>query len=148
MKLNQATDYAFRAVLYLSCRPYGEVVNVQTMAEKQNIPTRFLLKIMRSLRLGGIVNSQRGVDGGFSLAKMAENITLLDVIEAMEGNLKIHCCLDEQYLCNNFGIDECPVHIALDDIQNKLKSSLTAINFADLAEKLNKANIGLKEEGI
>ena len=64
MRLNQATDYAFRMVLYLASLPEGTKITGAALAEKQNIPERFLLKIMRSLTKAGIMKSYRGVEGG------------------------------------------------------------------------------------
>ena len=68
MRLNQATDYAFRMVLYLASLPEGTKITGAALAEKQNIPERFLLKIMRSLTKAGIMKSYRGVEGGFALS--------------------------------------------------------------------------------
>lgn len=69
MNLNQATDYAFRAVLFLAGQGEGKVVEAQQIAQKEIIPMRFLLKIMPSLIKAGIIGSQRGVGGGYYLAK-------------------------------------------------------------------------------
>lgn len=133
MQLNQATDYAFRIVLHLAKLPFGAIVNGQTLAETENIPQRFLLKIMRSLTASGLVKSHRGVDGGFSLVKQASDITLLSVIEAMEGPVAIHRCLAERSACTKFCAHECPVHAALCGIQGQLIKSLENVNFATLA---------------
>lgn len=69
MRLNQATDYAFRAVLYLAQLPPGEVVEAQVIARHEGIPMRFLLKILRLLTKAGIIYSYRGVGGGYALAR-------------------------------------------------------------------------------
>lgn len=135
LQFNQATDYAFRVVLHLSCLPQGSIVNGQTLAEKEKIPQRFLLKIMRSLTAAGIIKSYRGVDGGFALAQNAGCITLLAVIEAMEGKVAVHRCLAERDACTKFCTHECPVHHALAGVQEQLVTSLGGINFAELARK-------------
>lgn len=135
MQLNQATDYAFRVVLYLAGLPLGEVISGVTIAESQNIPRRFLQKIMRSLAAAGLVKSYRGVEGGFSLTKPASEITLYDVIVGMEGPLGIHRCLAERNVCNRSCSQECPVHQALAAVQNRLAVDLSSIDFATLAAK-------------
>lgn len=135
MQLNQATDYAFRLVLHLAEKPTGEIVNGQTISEQQNIPSRFLLKIVRFLTQAGLVKSYRGVDGGFALAKEPEEITLDDVIRAMEGPIAIHRCLAEKDSCSKQCTEVCPVHAALAVIQAELTASLRKINFAQLANK-------------
>ena len=81
MKLNQATDYAFRMVLHMALLPSGSKITGAVLAEQELIPERFLLKIMRSLIAAGIMKSFRGVDGGFALNRSPQEISLLDVIK-------------------------------------------------------------------
>jgi len=135
LQFNQATDYAFRVVLHLACLPQGTIINGQTLAEKEKIPQRFLLKIMRSLTAAGIIKSYRGAGGGFALAQRAACITLLAVIEATEGKVAVHRCLAEREACTKFCAYECPVHHALAGVQEQLVTSLGGINFAELALK-------------
>lgn len=135
MQLNQATDYAFRVVLYLAGLPPGEVVSGVIIADRQNIPHRFLQKIMRLLAAAGVVKSFRGVVGGFSLAKAPAEITLYDVIVAMEGPLGIHRCLADRKACNRNCGQECPVHQALAGIQDRFAADLASVTFAALAAK-------------
>lgn len=135
MQLNQATDYAFRMVLYLSNLPAGSLITGQALSEQEHIPARFLLKIAGYLAKAGIIRSYRGVDGGFSLARAPEDITLLDVITAIEGPLAIHRCLGDRTACNKHCETECPVHQALADIQDEWMQSLQAVNFGELVKK-------------
>ncbi|HWR06510.1 Rrf2 family transcriptional regulator [Sporomusa sp.] len=137
MQLNQATDYAFRVVLYLAALPLGEVTSGVVIADRQRIPPRFLQKIMRMLAAGGLVKSYRGVEGGFALTKAAEEITLYDVIVAMEGPLGIHRCLVDRKACNRVCDQECPVHQALAGVQDRLAADLSSVTFAALAAKAN-----------
>ena len=132
MYLNQATDYAFRAVIHLANQPKGEVVEAQAIARQQVVPMRFLLKIMPSLIKGGIVRSQRGVGGGYALAKDPKDITLLDVVEAVEGPITINRCLADEKYCSKQGAPTCQVHRALADIQAKLVQDLQSHTFYDL----------------
>ena len=93
MKLNQATDYAFRMVLHMAMLPSGTKITGAVLAEQELIPERFLLKIMRSLIAAGIMKSFRGVDGGFALNRDPQEISLLDVIRAVEGDAYLQRCL-------------------------------------------------------
>ena len=135
MQLNQATDYAFRVVLYLAGLPFGEVASGITIAESQTIPRRFLQKIMRMLAAAGLIKSYRGTVGGFALAKRADAITLYDVIVAMEGPLGIHRCLADRSACTRRCGEECPVHQALAATQDRLAADLAKVTFAALAAK-------------
>ncbi|MBC8016480.1 MAG: Rrf2 family transcriptional regulator [Sporomusaceae bacterium] len=138
MQFNQATDYAFRVILYLASIPEGEIANSQTIAEEQNIPVGFLQKIMRSLTQGEMVKSYRGIDGGFALAKSAEEISLLDIITIMEGPVNLQRCLKENNSCSKGCAPQCPVHAALAVIQNDFTQALGNITFAGMLNK-NKA---------
>ena len=130
MRLNQATDYAFRMVLYLASLPEGTKITGAALAEKQNIPERFLLKIMRNLTAAGIMKSYRGVDGGFALQRSPEDITLFDVIEAVEGQTELQRCLHD-ISCSGM----CSIYNAFADIQRDLVTKLKAIDFAELARQ-------------
>ena len=115
MRLNQATDYAFRMVLHMAVLPEGSKITGGVLAREQVIPERFLLKIMRSLIAAGIMKSYRGVDGGFSLNKKPEDITLFDVIVA--------CC------------GHCSVYEVMAQIQHNLTKDLKAVTFDKLAAR-------------
>lgn len=132
MNINQATDYAFRAILYLAKQPCGKVVEAQNIANSEIIPMRFLLKIMPSLIKAGIAKSQRGVGGGYMLAKEPKNINFLDVVEAIEGPIYVNRCLQDHAYCSKNGIPKCKVHKALADVQAKMVAELKSHNFGDL----------------
>ncbi|NLI90803.1 MAG: Rrf2 family transcriptional regulator [Peptococcaceae bacterium] len=135
MQLNQATDYAFRAVLYLANNTSQEIIPAQTIADAEEIPMRFLLKIMRSLIQNGIVKSYRGIEGGYALAKLPEEITLLDVVQAVEGPVHLNRCLIDPKYCSKNGADTCAIHEALENIEKNLVSGLRNRNFAELVGK-------------
>lgn len=138
MQLNQATDYAFRAMLHMGGLAPGTVVSTQTLAENEAIPPRFLLKIMRSLHQAGLIHSHRGAEGGFSLARPAGEISLLDIIEAMEGPVAIHRCLGDRESCNKHCSHECPVHATLAKLQEQLVAGLRQATLLSLVEKKGK----------
>ena len=112
MRLNQATDYAFRMVLYLASLPEGTKITGAALAEKQNIPERFLLKIMRSLTKAGIMKSYRGVEGGFALQRAPKDITLFDIIDAVEGQTELQRCLHDIGSCSRGCSGMCSIYAA------------------------------------
>lgn len=87
MRVSAKADYAVRACAELASRPGGESVPSDVLAEGQGIPTSFLERIMGDLRRGGVVTSVRGRSGGYLLARPADQITLADVIRAVDGPL-------------------------------------------------------------
>lgn len=133
MQLTQATDYAFRAALLLASSGEGDVIDANTISSREKIPTRFLLKIMRSLVKAGVVTSYRGVRGGFALAKSPRDITLLDIVEAVEGPVRINRCLVDPEYCSKQWSNRCAIHHALGGVQAAVIKELGRHNLADLA---------------
>ena len=87
MKLTVKSEYALLALLYLARHGEGRKVSVQEIAEKEEIPQRFLQQILQTLRLGHYVNSSKGKSGGFALARPAKKIILSDIIRLLDGPL-------------------------------------------------------------
>lgn len=88
MRISAKTDYAIRAAVELAARSTGgRLVKAEAVAEAQRIPLRFLLLILGELRHAGIVDSRRGQEGGYRLARAADTITVADIIRAIDGPL-------------------------------------------------------------
>lgn len=130
----QETDYAFRTILYLSQNGQGVRVNAQTISEEVKIPHRFLLKFLQKLKQAGLVESFMGVHGGYALAKDPYKISLLDVVEAVDGPVAINRCLINPELCNRKGTSYCPVHSELNIIQEKFTHDLRSVTFGAMLE--------------
>jgi Rrf2 family protein len=88
MRISAKTDYAIRAAVEMaSVSSDGRLVKAESVADAQDIPLRFLLGILNELRHAGIVESRRGTDGGYRLARRPGDITLADIIRAIDGPL-------------------------------------------------------------
>jgi Rrf2 family protein len=87
MRVSAKTDYALRAAVELAAAPEGTPVKGERLATTQSIPLRFLENILLQLRHAGIIESRRGADGGYRLARPAAEISLADVIRAIDGPL-------------------------------------------------------------
>jgi Rrf2 family protein len=87
VRISAKTDYALRAAIELASLGSAEPVKGEAIANAQGIPLRFLENILGDLRNAGIIDSRRGVEGGYLLARPAEAITLADVIRAVDGPL-------------------------------------------------------------
>ncbi len=138
MKLTRASDYAIRGVVYMAMQPAGAIVVIPEVAREMDVPVGFLARIFQSLSRTGILVSHRGKKGGYSLARKPEDVTLCDVIEAVEGDIHINACLDGYSECDRMSF--CPVRRELVEIQKELVKSLRRTNFAELAaqEKLHR----------
>ncbi|MFN3477698.1 MAG: RrF2 family transcriptional regulator, partial [Candidatus Methylomirabilales bacterium] len=90
MKLSRHADYALRIVLDLALRPFSRIGDI---AHRRKAPPAFLAKIVRDLVKAGLVRSLRGRKGGVALARPASRITVLQVIEAVDGPLAVNRCV-------------------------------------------------------
>ena len=95
MKLSRTVAYAVQASLHLAHENSSEPVPCSSLAAEGQMPERFLLQILRNLVAHGILTSTRGVDGGYSLERDPADISLLDVIEAIDGPLVTNLPLGE-----------------------------------------------------
>jgi Rrf2 family protein len=87
VRVSAKTDYAIRAALELAAAPDAKPVKGERISKAQAIPLRFLENILMQLRHAGLVESRRGADGGYRLARPASEVTLADVIRAIDGPL-------------------------------------------------------------
>ncbi|MBK1813377.1 Rrf2 family transcriptional regulator [Clostridium sp. YIM B02505] len=134
MKITQEADYGLRVVLYLSKLGEDAKVKASVIAEHEGLPLRFLLKLLGKLIGSGIIKSYRGTNGGYSLNKLPEEITLKDVIEAIDGPIYVNRCLIDPTYCNAQKGNRCEIHKALGGIQTSLIMQLSKINFKALKE--------------
>ncbi len=133
MQVTREGDYGIRSVLYLARQPFKKVSYVNEISEEYKIPRSFLAKILQKLVKGKIVRSYRGVKGGFSLAKPARDITVLEVLEAIEGKLTMNLCLGDKKKCSFSR--HCPSHVLWLNVQSKVVDALKKANFEELARQ-------------
>ncbi len=139
MKLTRGGEYGIRGVLYLAQQNDGKVSMLSAIAKAQDVPPRFLAKIFQALAKTGVVKSHRGAKGGFSLARPASEITIKDVIEAIEGPVHLNVCLIAKGECSRDKI--CPMHAIWEEAQDKMMGVLARANFADLAKAERQAQM-------
>lgn len=87
MRISARTDYAVRAVVELAAAGVGATVKAERIAQAQQLPAKFVLNILAELKRAGIVRSHRGVDGGYLLGRDPAEITIADVVRAVDGPL-------------------------------------------------------------
>ncbi len=127
MQITRQADYALRAILFLA-REYenkDERAATSKIAEEQEIPASFLAKIISQLSIAGLIQTSRGAKGGVRLAHKPEDISLLDVVEAIDGPITLNECVNDPSVCL-FG-NNCPIHdvwcVAKAELVSKLKAS-------------------------
>ena len=118
MQLTRAADYAVRIMVHLAALPPGSRPNRAAVAAAGDIPEHFVAKILQSLARAGLIDSQRGMNGGFTLARSPEEVTLLEVVEAIEGPTRLNACLIPGDSCKRK--EWCPAHAAWAEAQEAI----------------------------
>jgi Rrf2 family protein len=114
-------DYGLTAILYLASRKQDELVQIHEIAEHCRLPEPFLAQILRLLVRGGLVQSKKGVGGGFSLARSAKEISFLEVLEALEGPVAVNRCQSPVDYCEQEG------HCAMEHIWARAQEALLKV---------------------
>jgi Rrf2 family protein len=127
MQITRQADYAMRAILYLAKLGPENRASTSQIAEEQRIPPSFLAKIVSQLSVAGILQTSRGARGGVALARDPENITLLEVVEAIDGPILLNECVADPGVCA-FG-NTCPIHDVFCSAQATLVSQLGSMTF-------------------
>ncbi len=130
MHITLEADYAVRTVDFLSRSDTRR--DAKTIAETTMVPLRFCLKILRKLVAAGLVQSYKGVHGGYQLAVPADQITLGQAIEVVEGPYYFSRCLEDKTLCNRGYAPDCAYHRVYWEISDMVRKELNSRTFADL----------------
>ena len=129
MRLSKKGEYAVRALVEIgfesNARP-NSLIQISTVAQRTRIPEKFLEQILLALRNGGVLKSRRGVEGGYSLAKVPEEITLGEVIRLLDGPLApIPCVSKTAYEpCSCPDQESCGLHLAMQQVRDAIAGIL------------------------
>ena len=138
MRLTQEIDYAFRIVAYLA-KNEEKVAGAPLIAAELKVPERFTLRILRKLNLAGITQAKRGAHGGYLLKKDKEDISLYDIILAIDGPIIINRCLHvEEPFCSreeDRPISRCKFHHRLHNIQKDIVQQFEESKITDFIEQ-------------
>ena len=130
MHITLESDYALRIVFCLLQR--GERTDAGRIAEETGVTLRFALKILRKLVSAGLICSFKGAQGGYEPARPASEISMKDVIEAIEGVYCLNRCLDPEIGCTRNMTGCCPIHQAFGRISGTVRRMLAEETFDKL----------------
>ncbi|RIK29521.1 MAG: Rrf2 family transcriptional regulator [Anaerolineae bacterium] len=131
MQITRQADYATRAILYLARTGRNTRVSTSQVATEQKIPPSFLAKIISQLSVAGLLHTSRGARGGVTLARDPNEITLLEVVEAIDGPIQLNMCIEQNGACTFEG--KCPLQPVWCSAQEELVTKLRNTTFAQLA---------------
>lgn len=128
MQITRQADYALRAIYYLSKMDPNKRAATSQIAQEQRIPPSFLAKIISQLSIAGLIHTSRGARGGVSLARPPSEISILEVVEAIDGPIMLNECTTSPDACP-FG-EECPIRPLWCQAQEELVERLRVTSFA------------------
>jgi Rrf2 family protein len=132
MIFSQTVEYALRAAVWLADHPEGQTTH--EIAEATKVPPSYLSKVLQNLRRAGLVHGQRGVGGGFTLARLAGEISVLDVVQAVDPIERIATC---PLGIPEHGANLCPLHRKLDDAIGHVAGAFGGTTLAELVAPRN-----------
>lgn len=132
MQLTRAADYAVRVMIHLAGLPPETRASRAELAVAAECPEQFLSKVLQSLTRAGLVLSHRGNTGGFELPNIHRAATVLDVVEAIEGPMRLNVCLNSDRACARQ--EWCPAHDVWVNAQAAVAQVLRTSTIADLAQ--------------
>lgn len=146
MKINTSIQYGVRALCDIVYHGEGTLVHVRDISKRQDISPRYIEQIFQKLRKGGIVKSVRGPDGGYFLARRADEITVGDIIRAIDGkSIQLVNCRGDQRLsgkpCER--LERCVVSDIWGGASKRLMDYFDSIRLKQICEEARKRGVGI-----
>jgi Rrf2 family protein len=132
MQLTRAADYAVRVMIHLAGLPPETRASRAELAVAAECPEQFLSKVLQSLTRAGLVVSHRGNTGGFELPNVHRAASLLEVVEAIEGPIRLNVCLSSDRACTRQ--DWCPAHDVWASAQDAVAEVLRSASINNMAQ--------------
>ncbi|MDH3626390.1 MAG: Rrf2 family transcriptional regulator [Acidobacteriota bacterium] len=123
LRVSTATDYGIRAMLHIASLPDGKSVRRVEIAEAEGIPTNFMAKVLRRLVRYGLLRSARGLHGGFCLSRPATQISLLELVEAIDGPIRVSPGRTDDAPVE--WISACPASLVWPEVERALRDTLS-----------------------
>jgi Rrf2 family protein len=151
LSLTKKTGYGLIAMCHLAQLDQGQVASAREIAETFGVPQSLLMNVLKELAAAGYVQSVRGAHGGYRLGRSAEDISIADLITAVEGPIRLAECLagdgaegSSQDTCDL--VDRCPIADPVHRIQRKLHDFLKQVSLADIVRPMA-VSAGRAEDG-
>lgn len=134
MLLSQTAEYALRAAVWLADTP-DTPHTTQEIADVTKVPAGYLSKVLQAMGRAGLVTSQRGLGGGFLLTRTPEELSVLDIINAVDPVQRIHTC---PLNLHSHGTNLCPLHRKLDDAMATMEEAFATTSLSELVHSTSK----------
>lgn len=143
MLYSKTCEHAIRALAYLAARSLGELCLVDEIADAENMPRPFTSKILRDLVRAGFLTSSRGPGGGYAMARDPGEVSLLEIMEIIDGADHVDRCAVGLDLCNEYA--PCPLHDKFQPLRTAIRAYLEGTTLAEMAGGLKRKRALLEE---
>lgn len=143
MIYSRSAEYAIRAFVNLAQAPDGKFVMVKQIAQQERIPAHFLAKILQQLARKGLLRSSKGPTGGFSLRSSPHQISLVHIVEALDGLAEYQKCVSGLTECTDDA--PCGMHDSWKALRSRIMEYLEQTTIADLAKALDQKRRALEK---
>ncbi len=133
MKISTKGRYGLRILIDLATHQKDGPVNLGDISNRQGISEKYLWQVISLAKASGLIHSTRGPKGGYSVSKPANQITILDIITALEGPIVLVDCLEKSGSCDRNG--SCVTREVWEQVENSMKKTMASITLQDLVEK-------------
>jgi Rrf2 family protein len=140
MIFSKATGYGIRALAYLASHPDSGLCGLQEIAEHEHIPPVYLRKLLGELRRHRLLNSVKGIHGGYELARPPENITLWEVFRVLEPDPYLDACILGRGQCNHEA--SCALHDDWQKVKNDLVGLMQTKTISEVAANISQPGWG------
>src|SRR5687767_9109380 len=134
LRLSKKADYALIAMKHLATRPDGGSASAREIAEQYDIPVELLAKVLQRLTRHHLVTSHQGTRGGYRLARPVAQISVADIIQAIDGPLTVTACSTESENCDQY--EKCSVRDPLWKIKDRIVDALTTCSLQEISADL------------
>ena len=134
LQISRQTEYGVRALLDVASFPPGSRLQTSDIAQRQAIPENYLVKIVNRLAQAELLQTYRGAEGGITLARPAEKISMLEIIQALEGKINLNICSREPAFCPIS--DQCPACPHWVGLQKVFEQHLDSLKLGDMIRPL------------
>jgi len=134
LRLSREADYGLLAMMYIASQPTGRLAYRRDIAAHYTIPKEFLAKVLQKLARRGLIRSFRGIQGGYVLARDSGEITLADVVEAVDGPMALVDCQCEPHECRQE--ESCTVQLTMMHVRREIHAILARISIEDMRSRL------------
>ncbi len=151
MRLSKRGEYGLRAMIDLAAWDHGgAVVQIKDIAERQQIPSKFLEQILLTLKNAGLLRSKMGMGGGYYLAKPADQINLGQIVRILDGPLAPVRCVSQMAYepCGCPDEDTCGLKLVMSEVRNAIADILDHTSLADVALRSENARAFLEAGGL